>query len=404
MPTLQLPPLTLYIHLPWCVRKCPYCDFNSHRLNGDLPENAYIRALIADLETELPRIWGRPVHALFFGGGTPSLFTAAGMARLIDAFAQRLRLAPEVEITMEANPGTVEHDRFAAYRKAGVNRISLGVQSFDAGCLQRLGRIHDGDQAVRAIEEIRRAGFENFNLDLMFALPGQSVDMAVADIERALAFEPPHVSHYQLTLEPGTVFAARPPALPDDDTAWSMQSECAQRLAAGGLGRYEASAWSRPGRRCRHNLNYWRFGDYLGIGAGAHGKLTLPAEDAVVRTVRHRHPRRYLAGLENSDFRDEETRVAADDRVFEYFLNRLRLSEPLDPGEFEHSTGLPRRIVTPVLEEAVARALLVERDGRLEKTELGERFLNDLQALFLPDGREGVSPTPAATAGAGDSA
>lgn len=386
MPTLQLPPLTLYVHLPWCVKRCPYCDFNAHRLNGELPEADYIRALIADLEAELPRVWGRPVHAVFFGGGTPSLFSAAGLEALLGAVSQRFRMAPDAEITLEANPGTVEHDRFAAYRAAGINRISLGVQSFDNGCLQRLGRIHDAGQAERAIGEIHRAGFDNFNLDLMYALPEQSVDMAVADIERALAFGPAHVSHYQLTLEPGTGFAARPPTLPDDDTAWAMQDEGTVRLHAAGLARYETSAWARPGRQCRHNLNYWRYGDYLGIGAGAHGKLTLPAEDVIVRTMRHRHPRQYLAAAEPGSFTAVEQRIEPPERVFEYFLNRLRLDRPIDLDEFEGRTGLAREVADAALREAVDRDLLVWRDGRLCRTGLGERFLNDLQAVFLPPG------------------
>lgn len=404
MPTLQLPPLTLYIHLPWCVKRCPYCDFNAHRLNGELPEADYIRALVADLEFELPRIWGRVVQAVFFGGGTPSLFSATGLEDLLSAVAQRVRLAPDAEITLEANPGTVEHDRFAAYRAAGINRVSLGVQSFDDGCLQRLGRIHDAGQAERAIGELRRAGFDNFNLDLMYALPEQSVDMAVADVDKALSFGPAHVSHYQLTLEPDTPFAARPPPLPDEEAAWAMQDACGQQLAEAGFRNYETSAWARPGHACRHNLNYWRFGDYLGIGAGAHGKLTLPAEEAIIRTTRHRHPRRYLGGLDDGGFVVETRAVMPADRVFEYFLNNLRLDAPVGLTDFEVRTGLDRAVVHDALCAAGQRGLVRRLDGdRFEKTELGARFLNDLQAMFLP-AAGGLSPIPADPAGVVDSA
>ena len=386
MPELQLPPLTLYIHLPWCVKRCPYCDFNAHRLNGELPEAPYIDALVTDLESELPRVWGRGVQAVFIGGGTPSLFSAAGLERLLSAVAQRLRLVPDAEITMEANPGTVEHDRFSAYRSAGINRVSLGVQSFDGGCLQRLGRIHDGDQAVRAIEEIHRAGIENFNLDLMYALPGQTVDMAVDDVEKALSFQPPHLSHYQLTLEPDTPFAAHPPVLPDEDAAWAMQDACGSRLAEAGFHAYEISAWARSGRECRHNINYWRYGDYLGIGAGAHGKLTLPAEGTVIRTMRHRHPQRYLAGAATGDYVAGTWEVGPADRIFEYFLGNLRLDRPLDLSDFEGRTGLARSVGERALRAAGERGLVrwID-DDRFEITALGARFLNDLQGLFLPD-------------------
>ncbi len=381
---LQLPALSLYIHFPWCVAKCPYCDFNSHALSGPVPEDRYIDALLADLELELPRVWGRAVHSVFLGGGTPSLFSAAGMDRLLSGVRARLTLAPDAEITMEANPGTIEHDRFADYRAAGINRISLGIQTFSDRHLKTLGRIHGGEEARSAIAAVRAAGFDNFNLDLMWALPDQTLDEAVGDVEQALAFKPAHLSHYHLTIEPNTVFAARPPRLPDEDAAWDMQEACGDKLQAAGFHQYEISAWARPGAISRHNLNYWRFGDYLGIGAGAHGKITLPAEDRIVRTRRKSHPRPYLKAAEDGSFIAEETAVAARDRVFEYFLNRLRLDETFTPEEFQQRTGLALQAAQPALTEALSRKLL-DRDGRgLRTTALGRRCLNDLQALFLP--------------------
>jgi len=400
LPQLATPPLTLYIHLPWCVAKCPYCDFNSHALAGDLPEAAYVDALMADLELDLPRIWGRSVHAVFFGGGTPSLFSADAIGSILDGVGARLKLAPNAEITLEANPGTVEHDRFEAYRAAGVNRISLGIQTFDDSKLQTLGRIHDGTQARAAINAIKDAGFDNFNLDLMWALPGQTVEQAVTDVETAISFDPPHISHYQLTLEPNTVFAAHPPELPDEDTAWAMQDACGERLAAAGYENYEISAWAKPGRECRHNLNYWRFGDYVGIGAGAAGKITLPAEDAVLRTRRKKIPHSWMASAQDRSFIAEEAPVPRDDLAFEYMLNRLRLAEPIPLSEFAARTGLDEAALQPGLERAVDAGLLEVRESVgdvaptyadrgsnarcLVRTERGARYLNDLQALFLP--------------------
>jgi len=381
---LHLPPLSLYIHFPWCVAKCPYCDFNSHALGGELPEDRYIEALLADLELDLPRVWGRTVHSIFLGGGTPSLFSAAAMDRLLSGVRARLQLAPSAEITLEANPGTVEHDRFEAYRDAGINRVSLGIQSFSDRHLKTLGRIHSGGEAEKAIAAVKAAGFDNFNLDLMWALPEQTVDEALDDLNRALDFEPPHLSHYQLTIEPNTVFAARPPMLPEDDLAWDIQETCGDRLTAAGYGAYEVSAWSRPGAMSRHNLNYWRFGDYLGIGAGAHGKITLPAEARVLRTRRKSHPRPYLKALDERSFVAEERTVAASDLVFEYFLNRLRLHESFSLDELTALTGLSPTVPAAALAKALALELLTEREGRFETTERGRRYLNDLQALFLP--------------------
>ena len=383
--SLSLPPLSLYVHLPWCVKKCPYCDFNSHRAPGEIPEAEYLDALVADLEADLPMVWGRTVHAVFIGGGTPSLFSATGLERLISDIAQRLSLAPGAEITMEANPGTVEHDRFADYRAAGINRISLGVQSFDDTALARLGRIHGSRESRLAIKEIRRAGFDNFNLDLMYALPGQDATEARADVRQALEFDPPHLSHYQLTLEPGTVFARHPPELPGEDRAWSMQSGCAELLYEAGMEHYEISAWARPGHRCLHNLNYWRFGDYLGIGAGAHGKLTLPAEERVVRTVKQRQPRLYLnAARGGVGFRSLFQAIPGADLVFEFFLNRMRLAEPVDLEMFRAHTGLEENMLAEPLERAQALGLIQREVDVIRRTDHGERFLNDLQALFLP--------------------
>ena len=382
---LHPPPLALYIHLPWCVAKCPYCDFNSHALKGDLPEDAYINALLLDLEVDLPRVWGRAVHSVFLGGGTPSLFSGAALGRLLSGVRARLPLAPDAEITMEANPGTVEHDRFEAYREAGINRISLGIQTFNDRHLKTLGRIHSGDQASRAIELIKSARFDNFNLDLMWALPDQSLDEALADIDQALRFAPPHLSHYQLTIEPNTVFAARPPPLPDEDLAWAMQDACGERLEQAGFAGYEISAWARPGRQSRHNLNYWRFGDYLGIGAGAHAKITLPAEQHVLRLRRKRIPNSWLNAATDQSFIAEQQVVADEDLAFEYFLNRLRLAEPVPLAEFQARTGLDPTHIQPALRQAQELGLIELTNHHIHRTETGARYLNDLQKLFLPE-------------------
>ncbi len=384
---LSLPPLSLYIHLPWCVARCPYCDFNAHALDGELPEARYIDALLADLEVDLPRVWGRPVVSVFLGGGTPSLFSAAAIDRLLGGVRARLPLAPGAEITMEANPGTVEHDRFEAYRAAGVNRISLGIQSFDDAQLKTLGRIHSAGEARNAIEAVKAAGFERFNLDLMWALPGQTIDEAVADVGQALTFGPRHVSHYQLTLEPNTVFAKHPPTLPGEDEVITMQAACGARLEQAGLRPYEISAWAAPGEESAHNLNYWRFGDYLGIGAGAHGKITLPAENCILRTRRKSHPRPYLKALEDASFIAEEKAVASGELAFEYFLNRLRLDDTIQLDEFEARTGLAREQIEGPLARAVELELLSidTAGGQITRTPRGHRYLNDLQALFLPD-------------------
>ena len=382
---LGLPPLALYIHIPWCVRKCPYCDFNSHAVKDGLPQDAYVDALLRDLEQDLPLVWGRPVVSIFFGGGTPSLFDAAHIGAILDGVAARLSLRPGLEVTLETNPGTVEHDRFEGYRAAGVNRLSFGVQSFDDGCLQRLGRIHDSAQATAAIGLARRAGFDNINLDLMYALPAQTLAMAQHDIDRALALEPAHISHYQLTLEPNTLFHARPPAaLPDDDAAWDMQEACQDRLDRAGYRQYEVSAYARAGQQCAHNLNYWRFGDYLGIGAGAHGKLTVPAEDGILRTSRQKLPRSYLANAGSAAAIAGEEWIAPAQRPFEFMLNALRLAEGFTLERFEARTGIPRAALEVPLASASARGWLRQQDQAIVPTATGARFLNDLIALFIP--------------------
>jgi oxygen-independent coproporphyrinogen-3 oxidase len=366
------------------VRKCPYCDFNSHERRGELPFSAYVDALLADLDHDLPLAWGRIVQTVFFGGGTPSLFPPEAIDAFLQAASSRLRFAPGAEITLETNPGTAEHGRFEGYLAAGVNRLSFGVQSFDDGCLQRLGRIHDGAEAESAVKLAQDAGFDNLNLDLMYALPGQTLAMAVRDIERAVALQPAHVSHYQLTLEPNTVFAARPPAgIPDDDASWDMQERCQALLADAGYAQYEVSAYARPGRQCAHNLNYWRFGDYLGIGAGAHGKLTLGAEQAILRRWKVKHPAAYLASAGRAEAIGGDERVAAERRPFEYMLNVLRLDEGFGIGDFSARTGLPAAAIAPGLDEAARRGWLQTAGGRVVPTPLGRRFANDVIALFL---------------------
>ncbi|MGJ4804916.1 radical SAM family heme chaperone HemW [Luteimonas sp. SDU82] len=384
---LQPPPLSLYVHLPWCVRKCPYCDFNSHQARGPLPFEPYVDALLADLDHDLPLVWGRTVHSVFFGGGTPSLFPAAAIDRFLQAASARLRFAPGLEITLETNPGTAEHGRFNDYLAAGVNRISFGIQSFDDGCLQRLGRIHDAAQAEAAVKLAQDAGYDNLNLDLMYALPGQSLPMALADVERALALAPAHLSHYQLTLEPNTVFAARPPEdVPDEDLAWDMQEHCQALLAQAGYAQYEVSAYARPGRQCAHNLNYWRYGDYLGIGAGAHGKLTLGAEQAILRRWKVRHPTAWLASAGNAAAIGGDERVAAAQRPFEFMLNALRLVDGFALTDFQARCGLPVAAIEEPLAQAVARGWLLVDGERVVPTALGRRFGNDVIALFLADG------------------
>lgn len=376
------PPLSIYIHYPWCVKKCPYCDFNSHAVRGEPPERDYLDALVADLEASLPSIWGRRVHSVFIGGGTPSLLSAAGMERLLTDLRTRVQLAPDAEITVEANPGTVEAAHFDGYRAAGVTRISLGIQSFDDAKLAALGRIHSADEARRAIDAALQH-FDEVNLDLMYALPGQTPEQALADLDTALGFATPHLSCYHLTLEPNTPFAAHPPALPDDDLAAAMQDAIEQRLGAAGYDHYETSAFARPGHRCRHNLNYWQFGDYLGIGAGAHGKLSF--HDRVLRHMRHKHPSAYLEGAAHGRFVQEEREVAALELPFEFMMNALRLNGGFALALFEERTGLPLTAVHGTLLDAARRGLLSLDAGHVVPTLQGRRFLNELLQMFLPE-------------------
>jgi len=387
--TLQLgesPPLSLYVHLPWCLAKCPYCDFNSHALprpdQGGLPEARYIEALIADLEASLPQVWGRPVHSVFIGGGTPSLFSADAIGQLLAAIRARLPLLPGCEITLEANPGSFERDRFRDFRKAGVTRLSVGVQSFDDAMLVKLGRVHDGAQARAALTEAA-AAFDTFNLDLMYALPGQSLAQLHADLDIALSFAPPHLSIYHLTIEPNTRFATAPPAhLPDDDLASDMLDAITERTASVGLQRYEVSAFARSGHRCRHNLNYWQFGDYLGIGAGAHGKLSYPHR--VVRQVRWREPNTYLERSMAGQAMSNDDEVPRAQLPFEFMLNALRLREGFALADFTARTGLAITAIAKPLAEAEARGLLERDFSRVWPSARGFDFLSDLQALFLP--------------------
>jgi oxygen-independent coproporphyrinogen-3 oxidase len=377
----ELPPLSLYVHIPWCLRKCPYCDFNSHEARGEVPEDEYVDALVADLESSLPKIWGRRIHTIFIGGGTPSLFTPAAIDRLLVAVRTRIPVDPEAEVTMEANPGTFEAERFRGYRAAGVNRLSLGVQSFSDAKLAAIGRVHGADEARRALASALET-FPTVNADLMYALPGQSPVEAVADVREAIAFGAPHVSAYHLTLEPGTSFHRNPPALPDDDAGADMQEAVEELLAGAGYEHYETSAFARPGHRARHNLNYWTFGDYLGLGAGAHGKIAF--RDRIVREARIRKPLGYMRAAFAGDAIDEAHDVPAAELPFEFMLNALRLVEGFPVALFAQRTGLA---ITTVERELAAaeRAGLLERDhARIRPTAKGQRFLNDLLEPFLP--------------------
>ena len=383
--TLQLPalpPLSLYIHLPWCLRKCPYCDFNSHEMRAaEMPEQRYIDALMADLEAALPLIWGRGVHSIFIGGGTPSLFSPEAIDRLLGGVRARLRLTADCEITLEANPGTFEKDRFRAFRSAGVTRLSVGVQSFNDDYLKALGRVHDRAQAFAAVEEAAQA-FDTFNLDIMYALPGQTLQTLREDMATALALEPPHISIYHLTIESNTYFARHPPTLPDEDTAYDMLDLITDMTGAAGLQRYEVSAYAANGHRCFHNLNYWQFGDYLGLGAGAHSKLSFAHR--VVRQVRFREPKLYMDKALGGNALAQEVEVGRADLAFEFMLNALRLKDGFPVSHFGERTGLPITAIQKGLESAEAKGLL-ERDlDRVKPSVRGFDFLNDLQSLFLP--------------------
>jgi len=373
------PVLSLYVHIPWCVRKCPYCDFNSHENGGEIPEREYVAALIADLQSALPLIWGRPVQTVFFGGGTPSLLSPGAIDELISAFRALAMLSPEAEITLEANPGTIEAAKFAGFRAAGVNRLSLGIQSFNDDHLKALGRIHGSAEAKRAAQ-LAGEHFERFNLDLMYGLPNQTQAQALADIETALSFAPPHLSCYQLTLEPNTHFAAFPPDLPEGDLCADMQEAIEARLAAAGYANYETSAFAQPGRQCLHNLNYWHFGDYLGIGAGAHSKLTL--HDRVLRQMRHKHPKAYLDNMRQGQPLQEEQSVEAASLPFEFLLNALRLADGFAPSLYELRTSQPLTAILPKLQAAAANGLLTLSPERIAPTAKGRRFLNVLLREF----------------------
>jgi oxygen-independent coproporphyrinogen-3 oxidase len=376
-----LPPLALYVHIPWCVKKCPYCDFNSHQARGEVPEKAYVEALVSDLEQALPEVWGRRVGSIFFGGGTPSLFSAAAIETLIAAFRARLTLSPGCEITLEANPGTFEAEKFRGYRDAGVTRLSIGIQSFNPRHLQALGRIHDDSEARRAIG-IAQQHFDNINLDLMYALPGQTPEEARADVESAMAAGVAHLSFYHLTIEPNTHFHRHPPALPDDDTAAGIQESIGVALEAAGYIHYETSAWARPDRECRHNLNYWRFGDYLGIGAGAHSKISFP--DRITRSARWKQPKDYLERVREGRPLQESREIGREDIVFEFMMNALRLTEGFPVAMLAERTGLQISLAEKPLREAEAKGLIVRSHERIAPSALGQRFLNDLLQLFLP--------------------
>jgi putative oxygen-independent coproporphyrinogen III oxidase len=375
-----LPPLALYIHYPWCVKKCPYCDFNSHEARGELPEQEYLDAVRLDLEQSLPLIWGRKIYTVFIGGGTPSLMSAAGLDRLMSDIRTLLPLDINAEITLEANPGTFEAEKFKAFRASGINRLSIGIQSFNADHLKALGRIHDDAEARRAVE-IARANFDTFNLDLMYALPGQTLEQARADLATALSYQPPHLSLYHLTMEPNTLFAKFPPALPDDDASADMQDMIADEMAAAGYEHYEISAYAQPGHKARHNLNYWEFGDYLGIGAGAHSKLSFPHR--VLRQARFKQPKAYMEAVRAGNPVQEEGEISRADMGFEFMLNTLRLNAGFDPKLFGERTGMGINAIEATLNAAEAKGLIYRDHTVIRPTELGQRFLNDLQQMFL---------------------
>lgn len=374
----KLPPLSLYIHIPWCVQKCPYCDFNSHALKGEVSHDDYVAHLLADLDADLPLVAGREIRTVFIGGGTPSLLSAEAMQTLMDGVRARIPVAADAEVTMEANPGTVEAGRFSGYQKAGINRISIGVQSFGDDKLIRLGRIHDAGEAKRAARLAATLGLRSFNLDLMHGLPEQHLGEALSDLRQAIELAPPHLSWYQLTIEPNTSFGSRPPVLPDDDLLWDIFSQGHQLLTQAGYVQYETSAYAKPGFQCQHNLNYWRFGDYLGIGCGAHGKISF-ADGRILRTVKTKHPRGYMEGR----YLDQQNEVATEDRPFEFFMNRFRLLEAMPRRDFTDYTGLPESVVRPQIEAALNAGEISETATHWQITEHGKLFLNTLLERFL---------------------
>ena len=379
----SLPPLSLYVHVPWCEKKCPYCDFNSHALKDELPERRYLDALLADLDQELPGIWGRKLRTIFIGGGTPSLMSPTFFESLLSGIRARVSCVPDIEITLEANPGSSEADKFKAFKDSGINRLSIGVQSFNSHLLRAIGRVHDGDAALRAASAATTAGFDNFNLDLMYALPKQDLNMAIHDLQTAMSFNPPHLSYYQLTIEPNTVFYKYPPQLPGEEESWQMQSKAEEALSEGGYRHYEVSAYARENHVCNHNLNYWRFGDYLGIGAGAHSKVSMA--DRVIRTWKVKNPKEYLNKAHSKERIGDRKSISARDIRFEFMLNALRLREPIPILLFQQHTGLSIATVKAQLEKAQKDNLL-EFDGKgIVTTPLGQRFLNELLQRFLPN-------------------
>ncbi|MDG6895488.1 radical SAM family heme chaperone HemW [Volucribacter amazonae] len=379
---LTLPPLSLYIHIPWCVQKCPYCDFNSHAQKGEIPEQQYLSHLLKDLQADLQdfsaSIQQRPLQSIFIGGGTPSLFQAESIAYLLAQIQQVIPFSPQIEITLEANPGTAEANRFIGYQQAGVNRISMGIQSFADDKLQKLGRIHNGAEAIQAVHYAQQAGLRSFNLDLMHGLPDQTLEQALADLQQAIALNPPHLSWYQLTIEPNTMFAYRPPTLPDDDELWAIFEQGHQLLSQAGYQQYETSAYAKAGYQCQHNLNYWRFGDYLAIGCGAHGKLSLPTGE-IIRYSKTKHPKGYMRG----EYRYEQKNIAEIDRPFEFFMNRFRLLDPTPKTDFEQFTGLSLNQIQPQIQRAMDQQYLIETPTHWQITNQGKLFLNDLLEIFL---------------------
>lgn len=380
---LKTPPLSLYVHFPWCIRKCPYCDFNSHALRTELPEQAYVDTLIKDLDQQLPKVLNRPLISIFLGGGTPSLFSPNAIAYLLDAVKKRLVLSANVEITLEANPGTVEYQRFAGYRAAGVNRLSLGIQSFQNHQLKALGRIHNGSEASNAVLAAKAAGFRNINLDLMHGLPGQSLEEGLNDLNKAVELDPSHISWYQLTIEPNTEFAVKPPKLPIDDVIWELQEQANTHFKKKGYQQYEISAYSQKSHICEHNRNYWEFGDYLGIGAGAHSKLSDEKNQIITRAWKHKNPKDYMGRKNN--FLAGEKLIQREELAFEFMLNACRLHYPISIALFEQRTGLAFSTLTKKILEAEKLFLLEVREGHLHLSNKGKRFYNDLVALFLPD-------------------
>lgn len=380
----ELPPLGLYIHFPWCVQKCPYCDFNSHAIKDALPEQDYISHLLDDLEQQLPLVWGRSIHSIFMGGGTPSLFSAEALNTLVSGLRARLNFRPDIEITLEANPNSVEQAKFQDFHALGINRLSIGVQSFNNKHLEQLGRAHNAREAIKAIETAHKAGFEKLNIDLMYGLPGQSLGEAKGDLQMALAMNPSHLSHYQLTIEANTFFHHQPPILPDDDRIADIEDSCRELLELNDFEPYEISAFARPEQRCQHNINYWEFGDYLGIGAGAHGKITYSPEQHIRRSMQVKHPREYLAATSKSDSEVSHV-LSASETAFEFFLNSLRLTDGFDTGLFQSRCGLPISFVEKPLQLAESKGLIDWGVDRIQPTETGLRYLNDLTGMFLPD-------------------